>query len=317
MNLIEFVGANNVQALYNRGGFNLPVYSLSGSRDAFRYRIAGYTGGSDQWIFNDSELGIPSAFFLIWPDRYYHTSGDKPEICDPTQLKRTSFLGAAAVAYLMDDSPEKARKLAGEVYNRAKIEIIRETKRSFDYINNSEDEEIHEAYKEAINIIEQVYKRKITGIISVKEYSQRDKEVDEYINKLADNIKSGKKSSLMEVEEIYLLNCKTRNISVQELILTEEEKKAAKIIPVRNSELKGPLSSDFIIKQLKGQEVNMNLPIRRMGSSFTYEVLNFVDGKNSILDIRNAVSAEFEPVPVVWVKEFLELLTLADIVRIK
>jgi len=317
MNLTEFVGANNVQALTNRGGFNLPVYSLSGSRDAFRYRIAGYTGGSDQWIFNDSELGIPSAFFLIWPDRYYHTSGDKPEICDPTQLKRTSFLGAAAVVYLMDDSPDKARKLAGEVYNRAGIEIAMETKRSFDYINNSEDKDIHKTYKEAINIIEQVYKRKIEGIKSVIEYSKRDSEVDVYINNLVESIKSRKKSSLKEVADIYLINCNNKNITSLEISLTDEEKNASKIIPVRNSELKGPLSSDFVRKELEGQEVNLDLPITRIGGAVTYEVLNFVDGKNSILDIRNAVSAEFEPVPVSWVKEYLELLSLADIVRMK
>ena len=81
--------------------------------------------------------------------------------------------------------------------------------------------------------------------------------------------------------------------------------------------MKGPLSREFVDKQLKGQDVNLDLPITRIGGAITYEILNFVDGKNSILDIRNAVSAEFEPVPVSWVKEYLELLSLADIVRMK
>ena len=102
-----------------------------------RYRIYDYVGGSDQWIFNDGLLGVPSVFFLVWPDRYYHTSGDKPEICDPTQLKRSSFLGAAAAVYLMDDCPHKARRLAGEVFSRANSRISGDEKRGIDLINKS------------------------------------------------------------------------------------------------------------------------------------------------------------------------------------
>jgi hypothetical protein len=42
--------------------------------------------------------------------------------------------------------------------------------------------------------------------------------------------------------------------------------------------------------------------------------LNFVDGKNSLLDIRNAVSAEFEPVPLQWVEDYIRLLARAGVV---
>jgi hypothetical protein len=44
-------------------------------------------------------------------------------------------------------------------------------------------------------------------------------------------------------------------------------------------------------------------------------VPNFVDGKNGLLDIRNAVIAEFEPVPVDWVKDFVVLLARSGIVQ--
>ncbi len=104
-------------------------------------------------IFNDGLLDVPSVFFLIWPDRYYHTSGDKPEICDPTQLKRTSFLGASALVYLMDDSPDKAIKLTGEVFARAKSRIALETKRAYDYLNKSSGSEIHKSYNPSTGTI--------------------------------------------------------------------------------------------------------------------------------------------------------------------
>jgi len=61
----------------------------------------------------------------------------------------------------------------------------------------------------------------------------------------------------------------------------------------------------------------MNLAINRAAGSTKYEILNFIDGKNSLLNIRNAVSAEYEPVPLEWVEEFLVLLEKGKILEIR
>lgn len=314
-NLTEFVAANNVQSLMNRSGFNYPVYSLSGSRDAFRYRIANYVGGSDQWIFNDGLLNVPSVFFLVWPDRYYHTSGDKPEICDPTQLKRSSFLGAAAAIYLMDDCPHKARRLAGEVFSRANSRIALETKRCFDAINQTKAGDIHQTYKETLNINTQAFKREIATLISIKDYSYRDQAVDNYIDALIRNLKSQEQARFKDIQNHYTLTCGVRETPPQRPMLSSQEKAAAQVVPVRNPDLKGPLGRSFLQEKLRGKDVNLNLPIYRRDSRITYEILNFIDSKNSVLDIRNAVSAEYEPVPVDEVMEFIQILAEAGIIK--
>ena len=38
------------------------------------------------------------------------------------------------------------------------------------------------------------------------------------------------------------------------------------------------------------------------------------DVRNSLLDIRNAVSAEFQPIPLKWVEDYIDLLVRADLV---
>ena len=314
-NLTEFVAANNVQSLMNRGGFNYPVYSLSGSRDAFRYRIASYVGGSDQWIFNDGLLDVPSVFFLVWPDHYYHTSGDKPEICDPTQLKRSSFLGAAAAVYLMDDCPHKARRLAGEVFSRANSRIALETKRCFDSINQTKAEDIHKTFKEAININTQAFKKEIATLASIKNYSYRDLAADKYIDALISNLNRREQACIKDIQNHYTLTCRVLETNPQKTSQSAQEKEAAQVIPVRNPDLKGPLGRSFLQEQLKEKDVSLNLPIYQRDSRITYEVLNFINGKNSVLDIRNAVSAEYEPVPVEEVMEFIQVLVEAGIVK--
>jgi len=54
---------------------------------------------------------------------------------------------------------------------------------------------------------------------------------------------------------------------------------------------------------------------RALGQS-DFEVRNFVDGRRSILDIRNAVSAEYEPLTVKAVEDYLRLLETLGYVTI-
>jgi len=315
INLTEFLAANNIQALEEESRF--AVHSLSGSRDDFRYRIMGYTGGSDQMIFNDGLIAVPFAFFLVWPDRYYHTSGDQPEQCDPTQLKRSSFLAAAATVFLADDCPHKARRLAGEMATRARSCIQAEVRRGFGLLNMSAPGELLASYREALNFVTQVYKRKIAALQSLRGYSRRDELVDRYIASTIEALKVEMPRSLAEVEGYYLLTCRALGTAPQKVAPTDEEKRAARIIPRRSEKLKGPVGWTYLREKFRDQPEITKIPIMQEDNRITYEILNFIDGKNSLLDIRNAVSAEFKPVPTAWVEEYIRLLARAGVVILK
>jgi hypothetical protein len=51
------------------------------------------------------------------------------------------------------------------------------------------------------------------------------------------------------------------------------------------------------------------------GHEYAYEVLNFVDGKRSTQSIRDAVSAEFGPIPVDLVEEYLKALETIQVIQ--
>ncbi len=313
INLTEFLASNNMQAFSETSAF--PVYSLTGSRDSFRYRIMGYSGGSDQVIFNDGLVAVPFAFFLVWPDRYYHTSGDQPERCDPTQLKRSALLAAAATVFLADDCPHKARRLAGELANNINARMAHEMQRAFNLLNWSGEKELGVNYKEGINLIEQAERRERAALESLKKYSSRDKEVDAYVDSLITRLKAAKTSWLEELDRFYQLTCQARGVKPEKISLTAEEMAARKIVPRRNPALKGPVNLAFLRSRVKGEPEAFNLPVFREDSRITYEILNFVDGTNSLLDIRNALSAEFKPLPLSWVEAYLRLLARAGVVN--
>jgi len=51
------------------------------------------------------------------------------------------------------------------------------------------------------------------------------------------------------------------------------------------------------------------------GDEYVYEVLNFADGKRTAQEIRDAVSAEYGPVPLELIVEYLKALEKIGVVE--
>ena len=56
--------------------------------------------------------------------------------------------------------------------------------------------------------------------------------------------------------------------------------------------------------------------LRGSGEDYAYEILNFVDGKRNAQQIRDAVSAEYGPIPFAYVIEYLRALESIGILRV-
>ena len=98
---------------------------------------------------------------------------------------------------------------------------------------------------------------------------------------------------------------------------------ATAIVYWRNENPKGPMSVfgyDYLVDHL-GQEKADALALlqyeglRAEGESYALEALNFVDGKRSVQSIRDALSAEFGPVPLEPVAQYLEALESIGVLR--
>jgi hypothetical protein len=91
---------------------------------------------------------------------------------------------------------------------------------------------------------------------------------------------------------------------------------AGRIVYRRNPNVKGPLSamgySYLAHKAGEERAAALRLPAYRgthgTGDLYAYEALNFVDGRRSVNDIRDALSAQFGPVPLDLVVEYLAAL---------
>jgi hypothetical protein len=95
------------------------------------------------------------------------------------------------------------------------------------------------------------------------------------------------------------------------------------VVYVRNAEPKGPMSVfgyDYLADHLGAERAAaLALPdysgLRSGGGEYAIEALNFVDGRRSVRDIRDALSAEFGPVPLEHVAAYLEALETIKVIR--
>jgi aminopeptidase YwaD len=89
----------------------------------------------------------------------------------------------------------------------------------------------------------------------------------------------------------------------------------------RNAAVTGPMvvfGYDYLADHTAGHAAPKLLDyegLRGGGGEYSYEVLNFVDGKRTVREIRDAVSAEYGPVELALVAEYLRALESAGVVK--
>jgi hypothetical protein len=82
-----------------------------------------YAGGSDHALWVDPAVGVPCPMLIQWPDRYYHSSLDTPDRCDPRSLAHAALAAATYAAALATAGPVEVEWLAGRIESAARREM--------------------------------------------------------------------------------------------------------------------------------------------------------------------------------------------------
>ena len=301
----------------------LTIIAPTGTRDNFDVEIGDYSGGSDHYIFVDGAIGIPAIMFGTWPDVFYHSSEDKPEKVDPTTLKRATFLGVTSAIYFTQATYKDVPRLAMEILSKGKARISHDEKKAYDLLDGTIPDKLVVNYKEAKNIIHHAFQRELAAILSCSYFAEGNNGILEYLKKTSNEFLKEENSSLNRLRNYYRYLCHVAAIKSLEPVSTDREQQLSKIIPKRVMNYRGPLDDDFLKLKLKKtfdekqlllyKEIAQDNPAL---GNIPFEILNFVDGKRSITEIRNAVSAEYCPVTLEVVEEYLKLLEKAGVIRL-
>ncbi len=296
----------------------LPVWSPTGSRDPFYFVIDPYSGGSDHVVFIDSGLRIPAAMLIVWPDQWYHTSGDTVDKSDSTQLKRVAVIGTAAAAFLAGAGPDEVEALIAEVGTRSLERLGRDLARAEAMVGGADKTKMTDAYREADNILTQALLREDATLASIRFFTRGDARLETLLKAKLTGLAGCRVSFVRELEDVYKARCAREGLAAQRIQLSAEEIRLGKLIPERTEKLNGVFDSRAFSQMRRDMKDG---PSYNLGRSET-EVRNLIDGKRSIVQIRNAVAAAAATtngaaVGLKEVETFLRLLEKIGYVRIR
>jgi hypothetical protein len=270
-----------------------PLIAPEGGREPLRAMYSAYTMGSDHDVYQDSSFGIPAIYLNDWPDRYIHTNWDTAANIDPTKLKRAALIGAASGYFLANFSRKDAVATDQAIAAGRLLRTVAAMHRPAAQARAEE-------YESAVL-----------------------RSLDEFTNASGEKTRSfgsGEKTPSPGSGE------KTPSPGSGEKTHSPRSGGTgggASIFFRRLSEPRGPLTVfgyDYFEDHAKSAGVATPKLLSYKGAwgageEYAYEALNFADGKHSAQQIADELSAEYGPVPLDLVVEYMQALKRIGVVE--
>ena len=279
-----------------------PVYSATGSHDPFYYAINAHYGSSDHECFNDWGVRVPMTILNTWPDSYYHTSGDRPDICDPTQLHRATVI-TASIAYTIACADEKgAIAIASEVAANAGKRMSVRMADDLSNLSKADAQSFAALHKLARFDQDAILINEKATLNSVLELAPNSAALKNYVASLATSLQSKSAACANEIDASATAMAAVLGVAAPDtkkgIVLSDLEKKASKIYPKATAK----------VMEIGGGVIR-TVP-RDVRLAHADDVAKLAsDGVNSVLDIKKMQDVQFPDADSLEnILKYLELL---------
>jgi hypothetical protein len=291
-NLLQFVDQTEIR-------------TQTGNNAPFNYRLVPFISASDHTVF--LAAGIPAMQFNHWPDNFYHSSADTIEMMDPTETKRIGFVGAAAFYYLAAAGPAESKALAWEsAANGAKW--ISEVARQSIRLMGNDAATIADHHAAAQNKVAWAYQRGKGSVESVTKIAN-DPGVQTTVKTLAAGLDGVRAAQAAMVDALFKERAAALGVKPVVSALSPRAQELALMIPRKKFKTFSEEARKLTERPAAGGGRGAGAgggrggaaaagPPTGRGAGFlpglaASEVSGFIDGTRSVLDIYNAVRAEY------------------------
>ena len=292
-----------------------------GTRNELIADVTPYSSGSDHDDYDSSTIAVPSLYFRDWPDIYIHTDHDTLDQIDATKLRRVALLGAASGYVFATVTTQQLPTLLPFLTARAEARLAQVFGPAQQLVDNPQLE-AGAAWYEGRNLVNQALQRESATLRSIVEFTGGPAEADaDGAKVLADQARN--------FQGWLDRQAKLRGAQERSPTAPWAGDPEAKRVPVRIGEF-GPLTyqNDNVLLARLGKEryakiklINSEatqlLNVRDQSELYAYEIVNFVNGRRTVGEIGDAVSAEYGPLPVSLVSDYLNACAEAEIIRWK
>jgi hypothetical protein len=290
-----------------------------GTRNELIADVTPYSSGSDHDDYDSSTIAVPSLYLRDWPDIYIHTDHDSLDQIDATKLRRVALLGAASgytyARVTAQQLPTLLPFLAAQGESR-----LAQAFGDAQALADDPQLEPGVAWYEARNLLDQTLRRELAALHSVVEFTDGAAATDaDGAKALADQASA--------LQRFLDAQAKLRGAKANSPTPPWADDPDARRVPVRVGEF-GPLTyqNDNVLLARLGKErygkiklINSDatqlLNVRDQAELYAYEIVNFVNGRRTAGEIRDAVSAEYGPLAVNLVVDYLAACAEAGVIQ--
>ncbi len=291
-NMAEMVTGMDIRT--PRGSLSFPNIALT-----------PYSGGSDHNIFIDRK--VPGMMLGHSPDYTHHTSEDTPDKVDPVELERSEILAAGTFWYLANLTEEQGVELAYLAGAKASERLGEAVREGMRHLLAAPPEALDHAWAEVENRIRHHLdwsQASVRDILHFHEGPSVTAAVDGQLGML-----QGQAATLSANVADAARSRGARGRRAPDLPRAEDDR-----VPVRLT--RGPLAGGLPASRLDAERAAWYAsPQNVLTGNYAFELVNFIDGERDIAAIRDALSAEFGPIPTQAVARFVEDLVAAGLAR--
>lgn len=319
-NFLEYVAEiTRERVRYRANGYQpaLDVLSPNGSRDPFYIKVDKYYGSSDHATY--MQHGIPAVIFNTWPDPWYHSSQDTPDKLDATQFKRAAVVSVGAMVVLAAADDPMAVRVTADALGRGAERMGAAQRKGLGYIGDvTSAAELAQAYTDAKATIR--HQANIEKAV-VKSSSVLFADVAGAEKKLAASydamIEARATALTAEVKSTYALAAATWKVPATEPVMSELEKVASRTVVERvpapaggagGGRAGGPGGG--------GGGGGRGGAASKIPGHMTSELSPLLGRGMTVLEIRDFISGEFEPVPLQDVMDYIKAQEVAGAVKL-
>lgn len=315
-NYYRYVGeTNQINSVVSGSRFPKRIVAPTGTDDPFYYQIESTSGGSDHEVFNDWGVQVPGVLMITWPDPFYHTSQDRVDKCDPTQLKRVAFITAISAYTIASADEDQAFDISGEVYGNSVRRLGYQVSKSFDEVNKTGADKLSGVLKRAIANIRGVCLGEEMTLRSVLELSPGSTRLKELLDQQVKSLKDVSEAQVASL--IRIAGYRAEDFGMPRLSLnpTNDERRAAAIIPSLVTDLRDLGYEGYNQKtDLLPQEIKDKY--KATGVIDVSEAAKLINGKNSLLDIKYLLDCQYKnESSLAGLENYLNLLKAAGIIK--
>ncbi len=319
-NYYRFVGQSNREQIQNRRDFfKIPrrIVAPTGADEPFHYAIDTHYGASDHMVFNDWGVGVPGVMMIAWPDQWYHTSGDRIDKSDPTQMKRIAVIAAGAAYTIASADDDMAMQIAGEAASNGTRRLGHQLMMGLERLNNANADDLLESYQWALAHVEASIINEKATLATIMELAEDADRVGEYVEEMQgmiDQVGEGHLGVLETHMGAVAARLGTQPVRIRE---TDLERRASRMVP-RPTPLVKQDGYGGWRQYLNGvtAERRQEFPYGNGTIANTGELNLLINGQNSVLDIKKMLDGQNRTTSDLQaIINYIEVLKLAGLVE--